>query len=178
MFKAILAPVSATAVPVARRAGRGALFAAGASLLVAGGCSQKSDSEAVLTSGGRDFDDNAAGDGAGGAGSPPEITAVDVTFEADFGGEPALVVRVGFTDADNDVEEGGALEVTVTPEGADPSAFGPWTVGEDPEVQLEEAGVLLFGVRGVSATKGYGIDVGLYDAAGNASDIASGSYAP
>ncbi len=160
MFKSILAPASAAA------------------LLLLVGCSQKSDSEAVLTSGGRDFDDNAAGDGSAGAGSAPAITAVDITFEPDFGGEAALVVRVGFEDADNDVEDGGALEVTVTPEGADPSAFGPWTIGEDPEVQLEDAGVLLFGVRGVSATKAYGIDVGLYDAAGNASDIASGSYEP
>ena len=173
MFKAILSSAhraaSSTGAPRL-----GALLLVG--LL---GCGNKGSSEEVFTGGGRDFDDNvAAADGGGGAGSPPEITAVDITFESNFGGEPALVVRVGFSDPDDDVADGGALEVTVTPDGDDPSAFGPWTVGADPEVQLEEAGVLLFGVRGVSETKAYGITVGLFDAAGNASDEASGSYAP
>lgn len=150
-------------------------------LTLAVGCSQRDKGEDVLTSGGEDFDDqqgNEGGGGGGGAGSAPEISAVDVTFEADYGGVPALLVRVAFSDADDDVEDGGGLSLEVTEEGADPQSFGPYVVGTDAEVQVEDAGVLLAGLADVNGTKSYEIAVTVYDAAGNASEPATGTFEP
>jgi hypothetical protein len=150
-------------------------------LSLAVGCSQRDKGEDVLTSGGEDFDDqqgNEGGGGGGGAGAPPEISAVDVTFEPDYGGVPALLVRVAFSDADDDVEDGGGLSLEVTEEGADPQSFGPYTVGTDSEVQVEDAGVLLAGLADVNGTKSYEIAVTVYDAAGNASEPATGTFEP
>ena len=150
-------------------------------LTLAAGCSQRDKGEDVLTSGGEDFDDQQGdgGDGGGGgAGAAPEISAVDITFEPDYGGVPALLVRVAYSDADDDVEDGGGLSLEVTEEGADPQSFGPYTVGTDPEVQVEEAGVLLAGLADVNGTKSYEIAVTVYGAAGNGSETATGTFEP
>lgn len=149
--------------------------------LAAVGCSQRDKGEDVLTSGGEDFDDDQGGGGGaggGGAGSAPTISAVDIEFEPDYGGVAALLVRVAYADEDDDVADGGALAMEVTEEGADAQSFGPYTVGTDAEVQVEDDGVLLAGLADVNGTKSYDISVTVYDAAGNASDPATGTFAP
>ncbi len=139
-------------------------------------CGNKED-ELPFQCCGDDFDNNSGSDGGGGGGSgaAPEITAVNITYESDYGGSPALLVNIAYTDADEDVEDGGVVSITVTENDGDPQALGDLSIG-DAQAQVDEDGSILVGISDVDQDNDYVVDVVLTDAAGNASASASAQY--